>query len=156
MMDSPHSSRRRNNLTRPDFIATAAASTILPIVNLLYAFAAQAKSTVKVSLKSTSGRVRLVPEPYNETDVWWYNNTVPGPEIRFAFLIPVSIFLAIYHDSTGGVASRLNVLGIPATFLVNRKGKGIGYVVGPIEWDSPKIVNGIKSHLSRDKKENVL
>jgi FtsP/CotA-like multicopper oxidase with cupredoxin domain len=26
--------------------------------------------------------VRLVPEPYNETDTWCYNDAVPGPEIR--------------------------------------------------------------------------
>jgi FtsP/CotA-like multicopper oxidase with cupredoxin domain len=82
MMNNPHYSRGRNNLTRRDFIAAAAASTILPIVNLPYAYAAQTKSTVEVSLKATSGRVRLVPEPYNETDVWCYNDTVPGPEIR--------------------------------------------------------------------------
>jgi len=82
MMDSPRSSRKRNNISRRDFIAAAAVSTVLPVANLTQAFAAQAKSTVELSLKSRSSRVRLVPEPYNETDVWCYNDTVPGPEIR--------------------------------------------------------------------------
>ena len=64
--------------------------------------------------------------------------------------------LAIYHDPTGGASYKLNVPGIPATFLVNREGKGIGYVIGPIEWDSPEIVSEIKSYLSREKEEKVL
>ena len=64
--------------------------------------------------------------------------------------------LAIYHDPTGGASYKLNVPGIPATFLVNREGKGIGYVVGPIEWNSAEIVNEIKSYLSQDKEEKVL
>ena len=36
------------------------------------------------SFQLTAGvsRVRLVPEPYNETNVWAFNNTVPGPQIR--------------------------------------------------------------------------
>jgi thiol-disulfide isomerase/thioredoxin len=55
--------------------------------------------------------------------------------------------LAIYHDSTGGASFKLNVNGIPATYLVNREGKALGGVVGPVEWDSPEIVKKIRSHL---------
>ena len=55
--------------------------------------------------------------------------------------------LAIYHDSTGGASFKLNVNGIPATYLVNREGKGLGGVVGPVEWDSPGVVKEIRSHL---------
>jgi len=59
--------------------------------------------------------------------------------------------LAIYHDSTGGASFKLNVPGIPATFLINSEGKGLGAVVGPAEWDSPDIVKEIRSHLPPDK-----
>jgi thiol-disulfide isomerase/thioredoxin len=64
--------------------------------------------------------------------------------------------LAIYHDPTGSASYTLKVPGIPATFLINREGKAIGYVIGPIEWDSPEVVNEIKGYLSQDKKENTL
>lgn len=81
MMNKPSSSLGRGKLSRREFIAAAAASSILPIINPPYAHAAQ-ESTVELSLKAARGRVRLIPEPYNETDVWCYNDAVPGPEIR--------------------------------------------------------------------------
>ncbi len=34
------------------------------------------------TLRAASGRARLVPEPWGESDVWCYGGTVPGPEIR--------------------------------------------------------------------------
>ena len=55
--------------------------------------------------------------------------------------------LAMYHDSPGSASFKLNVNGIPATYLVNREGKALGGVLGPVEWDSPGIVNEIRSHL---------
>lgn len=57
-------------------------------------------------------------------------------------------FLYVYHDPTGGTFSDLNLPGIPATILVDRKGHGIGYVVGPVEWDSPEVIQEIKSYLA--------
>ncbi len=68
-MGNLHSSKRKNKLTQREFFAAAAATTVGPIVNLPFAHSAQAKSTVEVSLNSASGRVRLLPDPYNETDV---------------------------------------------------------------------------------------
>ncbi len=58
--------------------------------------------------------------------------------------------LAIYHDSTGSASSKLSTNGIPATYLINREGKGLGSVLGPIEWDNPEIVKEIRSHLPPD------
>jgi thiol-disulfide isomerase/thioredoxin len=63
--------------------------------------------------------------------------------------------LKIYHDPTGGVTYTLHVPGIPATFLIDRKGQGLGYVIGPIEWDSPEILQEIKgfiTHATGEKK----
>ena len=34
------------------------------------------------TLRAASGRARLVPEPWGESDVWCYGGTVPGPEVR--------------------------------------------------------------------------
>ena len=56
-------------------------------------------------------------------------------------------FLARYHDSTGNAALKLGTNGIPATYLINREGKGLGGVLGPVEWDSPEIIKEIRSHL---------
>lgn len=56
-------------------IASCTVPTIIPIV-------AHANGLRDVSLKAAPGLTRLVPEPYNETPAWCYNNAVPGPEIR--------------------------------------------------------------------------
>ena len=56
--------------------------------------------------------------------------------------------LYVYRDPTGGASFKLNLPGIPATFLIDREGRGIGYVVGPVEWDSPIIVKEIRSYIS--------
>lgn len=62
--------------------------------------------------------------------------------------------LFVYHDPTGKASFKLNLPGIPATFLIDRSGKGIGYVVGPVEWDSPEIVREIRSYLSPSEANN--
>ena len=55
--------------------------------------------------------------------------------------------LAMYHDSTGSASFKLSTNGIPATYLINREGKGLGGVLGPVEWDSPEMIKEIRSHL---------
>lgn len=57
-------------------------------------------------------------------------------------------FLYVYHDPTGTAFSKLNLTAIPATILLDNDGSGIGYVVGPVEWDSPDTVREIRSYLS--------
>ncbi len=61
--------------------------------------------------------------------------------------------LAIYHDPTGRASYKLNMPGIPATFLVDRKGKGLGQVIGPVEWDSPEITLEIEAIIHRKTDE---
>jgi len=64
--------------------------------------------------------------------------------------------LFVFHDPTGEVFTRLNLTGIPATLLLDREGRGIGYVVGPVEWDKPEIVGEIRSFIVPGKRENIL
>ncbi len=64
--------------------------------------------------------------------------------------------LALYHDPTGGVNYTLRVPGLPTTFLIDRKGNGLGYIVGPAKWDSPEIVEEIKGYLSQKSEEKKL
>ena len=54
--------------------------------------------------------------------------------------------LYVYHDPSGSALSKLNLSAIPATILLDRDGKGIAYVVGPVEWDSPEIAREIRSY----------
>lgn len=62
---TPHLSRRA-------FLA-ASAATALPLPALALS---------GHRLRAAPARVRLVPEPWGETDVWSYGGTVPGPVLR--------------------------------------------------------------------------
>ena len=46
--------------------------------------------------------------------------------------------LPILLDSRWKTARRLGVSGLPATFLLDRKHRIVGYLLGPAEWDSPQ------------------
>lgn len=64
-------------LSRRGFLAgSAAAGAALSLQP------AWANTTNTFTLRAAPGRVRLVPEPWSESDVWCYGGTVPGPEIR--------------------------------------------------------------------------
>lgn len=56
-------------------------------------------------------------------------------------------FLAIYIDPSMDISSSLRVVGIPTTLLINREGKEIGRVIGPVEWDSPAVIEAIRKYL---------
>jgi thiol-disulfide isomerase/thioredoxin len=43
--------------------------------------------------------------------------------------------LALYADGTARLASTLRAAGLPATLLLDRKGREIGRLLGPAEWD---------------------
>ena len=55
--------------------------------------------------------------------------------------------LAVYVDPTGSASTTLNVIGIPATLLINSQGEEMGRVLGPAEWDAPEMVEAIQHYL---------
>ncbi len=57
--------------------------------------------------------------------------------------------LRIYIDQSGKASRDLNILGIPTTLLIDRKGREIGRTVGPAEWDSGEVVNVIRRYLEK-------
>ena len=59
--------------------ATGAASLVIPAS---ISPPARAANIQEFSLRAAPDRVRLVSEPYDETPVWCFNGSVPGPEIR--------------------------------------------------------------------------
>lgn len=56
--------------------------------------------------------------------------------------------LYVYHDPSGESFTSLNLPAIPATILLDREGRGLGYVVGPVKWDSDEIAAEIETYLS--------
>lgn len=62
--------------------------------------------------------------------------------------------LAMYLDSNTNAATTVGAVGLPATLLIDRDGREIGRLVGPAEWDSPEMVEFIRSHLA--KKNSLL
>ncbi|HEX9811815.1 MAG TPA: TlpA disulfide reductase family protein [Burkholderiales bacterium] len=54
--------------------------------------------------------------------------------------------LRIYNDPTADATARLNILGIPATLLVDRAGREVGRALGPAEWDAPDVIELIRAH----------
>ncbi len=69
-------------VSRREFLTTAMKATTAAVMSSGYPIAALANPVTRVSLQAKPGLVRIVSEPYNETKVWTYNGTVPGPEIR--------------------------------------------------------------------------
>jgi len=73
---------RDSGVNRRQFLIATVNTSVAAIVSNGYPHAALANTVARVSLQAAPSRVRLIPEPYNETDAWCYNSTVPGPEIR--------------------------------------------------------------------------
>jgi thiol-disulfide isomerase/thioredoxin len=46
----------------------------------------------------------------------------------------------IYHDPEGSAAKRFGITGVPETFIIDKKGTLWKKVVGPMEWDSPPVI----------------
>jgi thiol-disulfide isomerase/thioredoxin len=52
--------------------------------------------------------------------------------------------LALYIDSSGRAATTLNAFGLPATLLIDRRGRELGRLIGPAEWDTPEMIDFIR------------
>ena len=57
--------------------------------------------------------------------------------------------LPILLDSRWKTARRLGVSGLPATFLLDRKHRILGYLLGPAEWDSPQAKAFLRFYIAR-------
>ncbi len=56
--------------------------------------------------------------------------------------------LKLYVDETSDALQKLGVIGLPATFLIDREGREIGRLLGPAEWDSDEAKALIKAALA--------
>ena len=56
--------------------------------------------------------------------------------------------LNVYVDPTAAAQSKLEILGVPTTLLIDRQGREVARHIGVAEWDRPEIVATIKRYLS--------
>ena len=52
--------------------------------------------------------------------------------------------LSMYVDASGAASPALGVVGLPTTFLIDRRGRELGRLIGPAEWDSPETTAFLK------------
>lgn len=63
--------------------------------------------------------------------------------------------LALYHDKTGRMGTRLGAFGLPTTLLIGRDGKSLGRLVGPAHWDDPDAVALIQAAIAAGQAAEV-
>jgi thiol-disulfide isomerase/thioredoxin len=55
-----------------------------------------------------------------------------------------------YLDPKSGVERAFEVQGLPTSFLIDREGRVLGRVEGAAEWDSPKLLETLRSFLGSE------
>lgn len=72
-----------------------------------------------------------------------------GPDTVKRFFAEIGIeHLTVYIDTSDKAIYALGAPGTPTTLLIDRKGREIGRLIGPAEWDSPEMVAFIRSHFA--------
>jgi thiol-disulfide isomerase/thioredoxin len=56
--------------------------------------------------------------------------------------------LGVYADPTVRIHSGLKAIGMPASLLIDAKGRELGRLIGPAEWDSPEAKALIKAAIA--------
>lgn len=56
--------------------------------------------------------------------------------------------LAMYIDTNGKAATELGIVGLPTTLLIDGKGRELGRLVGPAEWDAPEMIDTIRRQIT--------
>ena len=57
--------------------------------------------------------------------------------------------LNVYLDFTGTTAEAFPLYGLPISYLIDREGVLLGYIVGAVKWDSPDAVSFLGYYLGR-------
>jgi hypothetical protein len=55
--------------------------------------------------------------------------------------------LAIYNDASGRAYTTVGAIGLPVTLLLEPHGMEIGRVLGPVDWESPPIVDFLRARI---------
>lgn len=62
--------------------------------------------------------------------------------------------LKLYVDASAEALVVLGVVGLPTTLLVDREGRELWRVVGPVEWDKPEVIERLQRYLKNDDVES--
>jgi len=57
--------------------------------------------------------------------------------------------VGVFIDPSGQAVRALGAVGLPTTMLIDRAGRELGRMAGPAEWDSPEIVEFLKTVISK-------
>ena len=72
-----------------------------------------------------------------------------GLEASAAFLKETGAdSLGLYSDETTASLTMLQALGLPVTLLIDRKGREIGRLLGPAEWNGAEAVAMIRAAIA--------
>jgi len=55
--------------------------------------------------------------------------------------------LGVYLDFTGAAAKAFPLYGLPISYLIDRKGAMVGYIIGAVEWDSPAAIGFLRHYI---------
>ncbi len=58
--------------------------------------------------------------------------------------------LKIYLDVNAEAMAALGAVGLPTTLLVDRDGRELWRIVGPVEWDKPEVIERLRRYLKND------
>ena len=59
--------------------------------------------------------------------------------------------LRLYLNTSPEAMHNLGVIGIPTTLLLDRKGRELGRLQGPAEWDSPEMIAFLRKQIGKDR-----
>jgi thiol-disulfide isomerase/thioredoxin len=72
-----------------------------------------------------------------------------GPDLPRRFLASNNLSnLPLLIDASAGLAGKLEAIGLPATFILDREGREIARLLGPAEWDSPAALEVIRAAIA--------
>lgn len=60
--------------------------------------------------------------------------------------------LALYVDPSGQASSTLGAIGVPTTLMIDRTGRELWRVAGPVEWDQPNVIGVIRRAINASSK----
>lgn len=75
-----------------------------------------------------------------------------GMEVPLGFARRLGLgHLKIHLDLTGSAAEAFPLYGLPISYLIDREGAVVGYIVGAARWDSPEAVNFLTYYIKQTR-----
>ena len=71
-----------------------------------------------------------------------------GPDVVRKFFQELGVRnLALYIDPTMDAQSKLELIGVPTTLLIDRDGREVARYTGVAEWDRPEVIDTIERYM---------